>query len=489
MVIRLMQVVLTLCLAGLTFAAEPAAAPNSASPETIRRIETGLLPPARISGGKSETWSIADRLAFHQVPGVSIAVIADCQIVWARGYGLARAGETTKVDPETLFQAASISKPVAAAGALTLVDAGLLSLDQEVNEKLTSWKIPPAAATARQPVTLRTLLAHTAGLSVHGFRGYTVTERIPTLLEILDGRAPANSLAIRVVNVPGTQWRYSAGGYTVVQQLLEDITGESFPALMKKRVLLPAGMTASTFEQPLPAARKAHAAAGHQSDGTRIEGDAYVHPEMAAAGLWTTPGDLARFSLGLTKSLRREPGPLSAEMATAMISPPLAGSDYGLGVGVQGAGPQLMLTHNGSNVGFRCVWVLYPQTGKGAVVMTNSDQGGALANEILRAIAEEYQWPHYRIIEKPAAVLSPLAFDDFVGRYRREETLLTLFRIDGRFYFKRDSAPRIEIFPQSDHEFFFLDRQDTLSLQRNADGEVTHLIRRSPSAQIFQRVR
>lgn len=479
----------------LTHAAD--SAPSDALAARIARIESALLPPARLTGAPSADWSLPKRLAAHKVPGVSIAVLADGQLAWARGYGLARSGESAApVTPDTLFQAASISKPVAAVALLALVDAGKLSLDTDVNSALTSWKIPaaspsPTTATPLAPVTLRRLLSHTAGLTVHGFAGYAPAAPRPTLLQILDGAAPANSAPIRVDLTPGTKWRYSGGGYTVAQQLALDVTGETFPALLRTRVLAPAGMAASTFEQPLPAALAPRAAAGHRADGTRVSDDAHVYPEQAAAGLWTTPSDLARFVLALQHSLSPNSAPdrlLQPATALAMITPPLAGSDYALGLGVSGTDAALQLAHSGSNEGFRCSFVFYPRTGRGAIVMTNSDTGGALISEILRAIAQEYDWPDYRVVEKTPVPMTAAAFSAFSGRYEREDKPVAVFRLDDRFYIRLGDRPHFEIFPQSDHEFFTLDSPDIWSFERGPRGTASHIVLRTAPPQLFRRV-
>ena len=480
---------MALCAGDLS-AADPAKAespPDATLAARIARVETGLLPPARIAGAKSELWTIAARMAFYQVPGVSLAVIDHGAVEWARGYGIARAGESDAVTPDTLFQAASISKPVAAAAALTLVEAGRLALDSDVNEKLQSWKIPASPAAAGQPVTLREILSHTAGLSVQGFDGYAAGVPRPTLVQILNGAPPANSAPIVVDQKPGTLWRYAGGGYCVLQLLLTDVTAETFPALMRDRVLRPLAMNASTYEQPLPAALASHAAAGHGDDGQRIEGGAHVYPEVAAAGLWTTPGDLARFALALQHGVEGHPGFLAATTVGQMFTPPLAGSDYGLGIGVKGEGADLQLSHSGSNKGFRCSLVSYPHAGRGAIVMANSDNAGPLITEILRAVAQEYGWPDYRVVERPAVTLTPEALDPFVGRYEREDTTLAFYRRGGRFFLRATGQPWVELFAQSDHEFFTLSQPDVFAFEKNPSGNVTHVVRRSSPPQIFLR--
>jgi CubicO group peptidase (beta-lactamase class C family) len=468
-------------------AVEPA--PDAALTARIARIENGLLPAARLAGRADEPWSFVSRLSHYGVPGVSIAVINDGRIEWSRGYGIARAGDSAPVTPATLFQAASLSKTLTAVAALSLVESGALGLDTDVNTQLTSWKIPAAPIAAGTPVTLRQLLSHTAGITVHDFSGYAPDAPQPTLLQILNGTPPATSQPIRVDQKPGTKWRYSGGGYTIVQQLLLDVAKTDFPTLLHDRVFAPAGMTASTFTQPLPPELAAHAADGYRADSSRVAGGAHVYPELAAAGLWTTPTDLANFLLSLQHALAGQPAPISRASAETMITVTLAGSDMGLGIGVHGAGEKLLLSHSGANEGFRCIYAFYPRTGRGAVIMTNSDEGSSLVPEILRALSHEYAWPDYRVVEKTAAAFEPSAFDAFRGIYQREETRLAIFRDGDRFYVQAYGEMRQEIFPSSDHEFFRLDSPRTYAFQRNAEGEVTHLIRRDGSAQIFQRMR
>ena len=273
---------------------------SSALEQRIQRIQDGLLPAVLIKGEPVQSSKLADRMAALHVPGVSIAVIHDGAIEWARGFGVMKLGGSP-VTPETLFQAASISKPVAALAALRLVQSGKLDLDADVNRYLQSWKVPDNEFTAKNKVTLRELLTHTAGMTVHGFAGYASGAPGPTLLQVLNGEKPANSPAIRVDTTPGTKWAYSGGGYVIVQQMLADVTGRPFPKLMREMVLGPIGMTRSTYEQPLPAARLAEAATPYRQDGTPVPGGPHTYPEMAPAGLWTTPSDLARYAMEVQK--------------------------------------------------------------------------------------------------------------------------------------------------------------------------------------------
>lgn len=371
--------------------------------DRIRRVEEGLVAGPAGKGAPVSKWKLAERMKYYKVPGVSLAVVNSGKIEWARGYGVVEAGGARAVTPETLFQAASISKPVAAIAALRLIEQGRLALDEDVNGRLVSWKVPENAFTKEKKVTLRRILSHSAGLTVHGFRGYAVGEEVPTLREVLEGRKPANSLPIQVDVVPGSLWRYSGGGYCVLQQMIEDVVRKPFAETMEMTVLARLGMKQSTYRQPLPPHLAGRAATGHRKDGQPIPGKWYTYPEMAAAGLWTTSSDLACFAIELEQSYAgRSNRVLSKKMARQMLSPQMGRS--GLGLEVDGEGASVRFSHGGANQGFRCFLVAYRDSGRGAVVMTNGDGGGELGMEIIRAIAEEYNWPDYRLAStsKPA---------------------------------------------------------------------------------------
>jgi CubicO group peptidase (beta-lactamase class C family) len=336
--------------------------------------------------------ALAAAMEKHDVPGASVAVMENYAIVAADGFGTLVAGGAEKVTPLTLFQAASISKPVAAAAALKLVDERKLELDAKANDLLKSWQIPAHETTNEQPVRLRHLLSHTAGLTVHGFDGYAVYARRPTLVEILDGKPPANSEPIRSLLKPGYLFRYSGGGYCVLQQLLVDTTGTPFPQFMRDQVLGPLGMSRSTYEQPLPKTSAPDAARGHLEKHAVIPGGWHVYPEMAAAGLWTTPSDLALFAIDLSQSYAGNGGKLlSRETARRMMT--VEKGTYGLGLSLRGEGQTLRFSHGGSNEGYKCLLLAYPMTGQGLVIMTNGDTGAAMFNDLVKLAAELYDWP------------------------------------------------------------------------------------------------
>jgi len=357
--------------------------------EKIKRIENDLLPAIDIIGRQTRIFKLTDRMAHFKVPGVSIAVINNGEIEWAKGYGSKEIGKNEEVTTKTLFQAASLSKPIVAMAALHLVEKGKLNMESDVNNQLKSWKIPENEFTASSKVSLKKLIIHVGGLSVSGFRGYATGEKIPTPQQILDGQKPANSEPIRVIFEPGSRWRYSGGGYCVIQLMMIESTEMEFPELMKKFLLEPISMKNSTFAQPLSSEFLENVAAGHRSDGSMVNGKWHAYPEMAAAGLWTTSMDLCRFIIEIQKSYKvRSNRVLSKEMTQKMLT--RHSGNFGLGFLLGGQDDSLYFTFNGGNEGYRCDFFAYVKKDQGAVVMTNSDNGGRLIKEILRSIAAEY---------------------------------------------------------------------------------------------------
>jgi hypothetical protein len=297
---------------------------------------------------------------------------------------------------------------------------------------------------------------------------------VPSVVQVLDGEKPANTAPVRVDVRPGTMWRYAGGGYTVVQLLLTDVTGRPFPELLADTVLKPIGMTASTYEQPLPASRRGAAAAGHGSDGTLISGRFHTYPEMAAAGLWTTPTDLARFLLEVQRALRGESALLTADTARRMTTVERDG--YGLGFSIEGAGDAATFGHGGSNAGFKCHMVGFFARGRGAVIMTNGDAGSRLVREVLRAIAAEYGWPSFRPVERRSVTVAPDALAPLTGRYELRPGRILVVSLEGGTLVLTDRSQRIELHSESDTRFFELVEETTVEFVKGTDGRATHLM-------------
>jgi CubicO group peptidase (beta-lactamase class C family) len=334
-------------------------------------------------------FDLSQRMAYYNVPGVSIAVVNNGRIEWAKGYGIANSENGAKVDSETLFQAGSISKPLAAIAALQLVEAGKLELNKDVNLYLKNWTIEENEFTKNEKVTLERLLTHTAGTTVHGFPGYRQNETIPAIAAVLSGQG--NTDAVIVDKIPGSLWRYSGGGYTIIEKIIEDVSGLPLEKYMDKNVLSPIGMTNSTYEQPLSDNRQAKASAAYNNNGKIIEGLWHNYPEQAAAGLWTTPSDLAKYCIEIQEILSgKKEGVLSEGIVELMLTKHK--NNWGLGPALDKEGDSLTFGHGGKNVGFTNNLVAFAHKGSAVVIMTNGDNGGELINEIQKSIFDTYNW-------------------------------------------------------------------------------------------------
>jgi CubicO group peptidase (beta-lactamase class C family) len=344
--------------------------------------------------------SISDAAAMQQllqkfnVPGVSIAIIKDFKIETTFAYGVADVATGAKVTAETMFQAASISKPVAAMASLKAVQEGKFSLDQDVNTILKSWKLPMGQFASGPPVTPRMLMSHTSGTGdAFGFPGYSPGAPLPTIQQILDGvQPPSNLRAVRLERPPMTGFEYSGGAVIIQQLALMDALGKPFDQIARDSVLVPIGMTNSTYEQPLPPARQAQAARAHNPQGQRAADPWHVYPEQAAAGLWTTPTDLVKFAIEVQLAVQgRSMKVLSQTMAREMITPVGVGP-FAVGFQISKLGEGWYFEHGGSNFGFQCDLVAHRIKGYGAAIMTNGAQGGALIQQLRQIIARQYGW-------------------------------------------------------------------------------------------------
>ena len=442
---------LIICLAATTaFAASP--------PPVIASMERAVSPLVVIHGAQQAPASLAMRMSQLNVNAVSIAVVRDRKLDWARAYGFADKERKIAATLDTLFQAGSISKPVAALAALKRVDAGKIDLDRNVNEYLKGWHLPDNEFTEVHKVTVRNILNHTAGTTVWGFPGYSREEKMPSTVEVLDGKG--NTPAVRVWKQPDLSWRYSGGGYTILQLLLSDQAGIPFPVLMRESVLIPLQMNHSTYEQPLPAALHARAASGYDRNGKKVEGDWHVYPEMAAAGLWTTPRDLARYVIAIQNANLGPTHLLSPQLLHAMLTPGM--NDHGLGPVI--TSDRLRFGHGGADEGFQAEVTGFLDGRGGVVVMANSDNGGRLAQELILTLGQLYGWPGIKPLERTIADVPVNALERLVGTYalasgedKSKTDDVNISREDATLIVTYGGARQATLLPESDLKFFSRD--------------------------------
>jgi CubicO group peptidase (beta-lactamase class C family) len=446
--------------------------------ETAQRIAgiIACLPtPVEVKGDTTPCPTLAEQMAELHVSGVSIAVEHNGVLEWAQGFGVVQFGGRP-VTPSTLFQAGSISKPLAAMAALHLVQEGKLSLDRDINTQLTSWKVPLSSAAPGAVVTLRELLTHTAGFTVHGFPGYAAGAPVPTLVQVLDGAKPANTAPIRLEAMPGARWQYSGGGYEVMQQLLLDVAKEPFPRLLHDTVLAPIGMTHSTYDQPLPPSLQPDAATPHTIKGDPVPGGAHTYPEMAAAGLWTTPSDLVKYIIEVQRSLDGKANHvLDRKLTQQMLT---AGKgNWGLGLEIGGAAEDPYFSHGGDNEGFESVFVGFEQNGDGAAVMTNAQGGMRVAEAVMRSIAVEYHWPDFYPIERAQVKVDPAILARYAGTYEFGPHIDLVFDVqNGQLMGGAPNGPKYALYPESQTTFFPTIFNAEFEFFPDDKGQVSYLI-------------
>ncbi|WP_271078834.1 serine hydrolase domain-containing protein [Aurantiacibacter sp. MUD61] len=460
----------------LSALAMPAAAQTGADHASqIAAIENGLRPTYGVAGEEGEVWTLEERIRHYDVPGVSIAVAIDGELVWARAYGVLDKNGDTPVDTETMFQAASLSKPVAALAALALVQDGLLALDDPANRFLTRWQIPDNALTAQQPVTIRHLLSHRGGTTIHGFRGYPMGSELPSLPQILDGQPPANTDPVIVNQLPGDSYRYSGGGYTILQLAIEDASGRSFADVVEGRIFHPAGMARSHFDYPVS---DANAAVGHAgAESTSMAGAELAYPELAAAGMWTTPSDLVRLGSLVARARNSEFYFLDQGLARQLV--PEDAGEPGLGFGLNDDGDGVAFVHSGHNPGYSARWINYADGRASVAVLTNSDSGGDLIREILSAVGHVYGWRQDGHEVRETVSLDAPDMQAIAGDYgwsaADAEPFMAISITDGQLWIEGALGDRTRFHAQDENRFFVTSGLN-FAVERDASGDVEAII-------------
>ena len=366
-------------------------------------------------------YNILDRMKFYKIPSVSIAVINNGKIEWTKTYGYADIEMKRLANKTTLYQVASITKSVNGLGIMKLVQDGKLSLTNDIRNYLKTWTFPDNELSKNKTITLKNLLSHTAGLSVHGFIGYTVNDTLPTINQILNGEKPANNEPIKPIYPINEHFEYSGGGYIVIRKILDDNISFNYDSLMTAVVLKPLKMTNSTFSQPLSFGYKNYAY-GTDKEMQTLKGNYYIYPEQSAGGLWATATDIAKFVLSIQNNLKGSPNSLiNKSLTDEMLTPVL--NNYALGFGIVEKGGEKYFWHEGESYGYNSLYYGSFKTGKGVVILTNAypSNGQPFIQELLNSVATAYSWKNfYNPTKKKLAFVPDTLLAKYIGDYYSE---------------------------------------------------------------------
>lgn len=423
----------------------------------IKQVENGLVGRLKIDG---KEYNILDRMAYYKVKGLSIAVVHNYQVIWAKGYGWADEKEKRAVTTSTLFEPGSISKSLNAVGVLKLAQDQKIDLDADINTYLQSWKFPYDSLSKGKKITLKNLLSHTAGLSVHGFPGYDRKSKIPTLPEILDGKSPANTAAVRSLFEPGLRYQYSGGGTTISQLIIEEVSKQPYHIFMYNNVLKPMGMLQSSYQQPPAAEKMNNIATGYRADGTEVENKFHVYPEQGAAGLWTTPTELGNYIIETQLALMGKSSKVLTQSMTQLRLTPFIDQSSALGVFAENREGAKYFSHSAANEGFRGFYVGSMEGGNGLAVFVNSDNGGILS-EVINSITIAYNWKGFsrpaevKTVQVPDAILKK-----YIGVYYFDGVISEVIQKEDGLYFWTDFR---------EGKMYFTSERDFVNIEFNAE--------------------
>jgi CubicO group peptidase (beta-lactamase class C family) len=440
-----------------------------AQQDKIAAVETGLSGPIHVEG--EPFYSLQQRMDYYKVKGLSIAVIVNYQVVWAKGYGWADSARGIRVTPKTLFQGASMSKSLNAIGVLKLVQERHLSLDSDINKYLTSWKFPYDSLSGGKKITIRALLSHTAGLGVDGFAGYTAGSQLPTIPQILDGQKPANSSRVRSLFPPGTKFAYSGGGVVITQLLITDQTGMAYATYMKRAVLEPLRMNNSSFEQP--PTDTSNLATGYEGDGKPLAGRYHIYPEEAPAGLWTTPTDMAKYVIETQLAYAGHSKVLDQQMTRLRLTPVII--PVALGAFIEKKDSIIYFDHAGENKGFTCEYYGSLENGNGVVVMINSQHFGIIP-EVIGSVARVYGFKGLgnTTFKKQVNVPDSL-LKTYCGDYQLAPNVKVHISDEGGvLYAHPDGQPKSRLYAETVNEFLIGELANPVELEFTGGNLVLH---------------
>ncbi|QNK64093.1 beta-lactamase family protein [Pedobacter sp. PAMC26386] len=435
--------------------------------DKIKQVENNLVPWAR--NQDIIKYSIQDRMAMYNINGLSIVVIKNYKIEWAKGYGWANVEKKQPVTAKTLFQAGSISKSLNGVGILKLFQDKKIDLNVDINNYLITWKFPYDSLSKNKKITIANLLSHTAGLSGHGFGGYTKGKKIPSIYDILDGTKPANSEAVRSIYEPGKIAEYSGGGITISQLIVTDITKRKYEDYMWSQVLKPMGMTQSFFNQPPPESKERLLASGYLFDGKEmVEGNYNIYPEKAAAGLWSNPTDLGKYVIETQLSLNGKSNKVLSQEITKLRLTPYVDDESALGVFIKQRGDEKYFTHSGGTKGFICEYIGSFENGNGVVIMTNSGNPG-ISGEIFNSVSIVYDWKgFYKPTIKKTISLPDTVMQKYIGEYMWYGKPVSIVKEQNELWL---NAPvKSKLFFTSDRDFYFNEKEMDYKFTSDLNG-------------------
>ncbi|WP_426667036.1 serine hydrolase [Mucilaginibacter sp. McL0603] len=451
--------------------------PNSYSQSTdtidkIKQVENNLIGPIQVEGDKPYT--IVGQMAHYNIKGVSVAVIHNYKLEWAKGYGWADEALKIPVTTQTLFQAASISKSLNSVGVLKLVQDKKIDLYTDINTYLTTWKFPYDSLSKGKKISVANLLSHTGGLTAHGFGGYEKgKDTIPTIVQILNGQKPANSPAIRSMYEPGVKTEYSGGGIAISQLIVMDVTHQPYDKYMYDNVLKPLGMNSSTYAQPPVGVKPELLATAYYIDGKEVPGKYHIYPEQAAAGLWTNPTDLAKYIIETQLAYAGRSHKVLNQETTKLRLTPYIENGAALGVFIDNPDSTKYFEHSGANEGFRCTYYGSLENGNGVVVMVNSD-GERIMPEIVNSVAKVYGFKGlYQSKLRKMVTVADSVLETYTGKYELQpKFFLTVTREGSQLYGQPDGDQKFEIFPESQNKFFLKGAPIEVEFIKDNKGEI-----------------
>ncbi|HET9824651.1 MAG TPA: serine hydrolase [Chitinophagaceae bacterium] len=465
------SVILSVIAISCTLRAQEKLKYSKAIEDKISKVENNLGGWVNIQDSIN-TWNLDERMKHYHIRGLSIAVVHNYAVEWARGYGVMDTLTQQPVTAQTLFQAGSISKSLNAVGVLRLVQDRKIDLYTDINQYLHSWKFPYDSLSKGKKITIANLLSHTAGLTVHGFPGYERGDTIPSIPEVLNGKPPANTAPIRSQFEPGLRFQYSGGGTTISQLIVMDVTRQPYDAYMWTNVLKPLGMTMSSYSQPPRADKQKFLATGYRADGQEVKGKYHVYPEQAAAGLWTNPADLSKYIIETQLCLLGKSQKVLSPQMTRLRLTPYIDSNAALGVFIEKKGNEKYFGHNGADEGFLSAYTGSFENGNGVVVMVNSDNGSIL-NEVVNSVAKVYGWKdYYKPVVKKVVSLPDSLLDAYVGNYFFDGDSITIRRQGSDMILTVGRVQQFKIYFTSPEDFFTKDMSLEFKFEKDAAGKV-----------------